>query len=325
MDMAPFAPVLHGAIADRLDEDDTRRAAVAIQAALKDRGFETAILHTNANLAGIDILRARRPALVFNLVEALAGRSDKAVLALDRLEAMAIPVTGVSARAYRRTNDKLAAKQELDAAGLPTPAWSREGLGLESTAQVIVKSADEHASLGLDAASVVAAAAASAEIQRRETAHGGVFFAEAYIEGREFNLSLLDGEALPPAEIDFAGFPAGRPRIVDWEAKWEPESQAYRSTPRRFDFPAEDGPLLRELETLARTAWALFDLSGYARVDFRVDDRGRPWILEVNANPCLTPDAGFAAAAAMAGIDFGALVGRIVQAALDRASGQSEA
>src|SRR3546814_4317520 len=98
--------------------------------------------------------------------------------------------------------------------------------------------------------------------------------------------------------ILFVDFPPGRPRIVDYEAKWAPESDAYANTPRRFDLAADDAALAAELSRLALDAWHLFGLAGYARVDFRVDAAGRPTILEVNLNPCLAPDAGFAAPAA---------------------------
>ncbi len=139
--------------------------------------------------------------------------------------------------------------------------------------------------------------------------------AERYIEGREFNLSLLAGEILPPAEIDFSAYPADKPRIVGHAAKWDESSFEYQQTPRRFTFPAADAPLLHELCDLAARCWELFGLTGFARVDFRVDLKGRPWILEVNVNPCLSPDAGFAAALSAAGIDFAEAIRQIVDQA----------
>ena len=122
-------------------------------------------------------------------------------------------------------------------------------------------------------------------------------------------------ELLPPAEIVFDGFPPGKPRIVGYAAKWDASSFEYTHTPRRFDLPAADGPLVAELEGLARRAWSLFGLSGYARVDFRVDAGGRPWMLELNANPCLSEDAGFAAAAARTNLELRDVLERILAAA----------
>ena len=126
---------------------------------------------------------------------------------------------------------------------------------------------------------------------------------------------------LPPAEIVFDGYPPGKPRIVGYRAKWDAESFEYRHTVRSFEFERRDAPLVDSLRSLALRCWELFGLRGYARVDFRVDAAGRPWILEVNANPCLSPDAGFAAAAARAGLSFERVVERIVGDCNGAASG----
>ncbi|MDX9976035.1 MAG: GNAT family N-acetyltransferase, partial [FCB group bacterium] len=111
-------------------------------------------------------------------------------------------------------------------------------------------------------------------------------------------------------------FPADRPRILDYAAKWDPASFAYSHTPRTFDLSPEDGPLVARLRELTDACWRTFGLSGYARVDFRVDAAGRPWILEVNANPCLAPDAGFAAALHEARIPYEQAIRRLVAAAV---------
>jgi D-alanine-D-alanine ligase len=153
---------------------------------------------------------------------------------------------------------------------------------------------------------------------KEQRAHlGGEGFAEVYIEGREFNLSLLAGprgpEILPPAEVCFDTYPQEKLRIVDYRAKWEEGSFEYQHTPRRFDFPRTDDVLLQRLKTLAKACWKLFGLRGYARVDFRVGRAQTPWILEVNANPCLSPDAGFIAAATQAGLTLHQVIERIMQ------------
>jgi D-alanine-D-alanine ligase len=121
-------------------------------------------------------------------------------------------------------------------------------------------------------------------------------------------------DVLPIAEIVFEGL--DEPQIVGYDAKWTPSSQAYIGTPRRFGVEREDKPLAAELSKLALACWTLFGLSGYARVDFRVDAQGHAFILEVNVNPCLSPDAGFAAAAAEAGLSYPDLIGRIVAVSL---------
>jgi D-alanine-D-alanine ligase len=103
------------------------------------------------------------------------------------------------------------------------------------------------------------------------------------------------------------------PKIVDYRAKWDETAYAYHHTPRTFDFDPNDFPLLETLKMLSLECWKCFGLSGYARVDFRVDSANAPWVLEVNANPCLSPDAGFAAALDQAGISFETAVDRIIE------------
>jgi D-alanine-D-alanine ligase len=173
--------------------------------------------------------------------------------------------------------------------------------------------------VGLDAGSVIqtdSPEVLAAEMRKRRDLLGGACFAEEYIDGREFNLSLLAGEegpeVLPPAEIMFEGYAPDMVRIVDYQAKWEEDCYTYHHTPRCFDFPDKDAELLEQLRDIARRCWKKFGLAGYARVDFRVDRDGRPFILEINANPCLSPDAGFAAAVLRVGMGFDQAVARIV-------------
>jgi D-alanine-D-alanine ligase len=183
-----------------------------------------------------------------------------------------------------------------------------------------VKSVWEHASIGMEDTSVAGSAAAlAAELERRSRREPCEnLFVEGYVEGREFNIALLtagpgrEPQCLPPAEIQFVGFPQGKPRVVGYKAKWEEASFEYGATPRRFDFPESDAPLVQELVRLGRECWRLFGLRGYARVDFRVDAEGHPWILEVNTNPCLAPDAGFIAAATRGGITMEEVVRRVL-------------
>lgn len=313
-------PVIHGAALDRPDEADTILTAQAVFAALTRLGARSSIHRVDGRLSFPGQVTDGAPDLVFNLVEALDGDSAAAIRVPAALDRLGIAYSGCGAAACEACVSKLDMKRAMRAADLPTPSWSRDGGGFAAKDRIIVKSDTEHASLGIDAASVVSGAEASAEIAVREGRFGGRFFAETYIAGREFNLSILNGEILPPAEIIFNDYPADRPQIVDYEAKWEPGAFAYENTPRRFEFPPEDEALVEEMTRLALAAWALFGLSGYARVDFRVDAGGAPTILEVNTNPCLAPDAGFAAACAVAGIGYDALVAQIAAAARARRS-----
>lgn len=313
--------ILHNAVAesDTVAERDVLVQVAAVEQGLRSLGHSTRRLPCTLNLELIEeALHADRPELVFNLVESLAGSDRLAHLAAVLLDDLDLSYTGTRAAGLHLTNNKPRAKQRLRAVGMPTPDWA--SIARDATQifppnsdglppPYIIKAIWEHASLGLDDHAVVAEGDGSTvcdQIASRSRQLGQTCFAERYIDGREFNLSLIAGSdgpiVLPPAEIDFSAFPADKPRIVGYAAKWDEQAFEFSSTPRQFDFQPVDTPLLDWLRALAVECWKLFDLSGYARVDFRVDAAGQPWILEINANPCLSPDAGFAAALTRANV-----------------------
>jgi D-alanine-D-alanine ligase len=315
----------------------TQRDAVA--AALGSLGHDVHSLACTLNLSAVQRqLKTLQPDAAFNLVESLA-RTDRLMgLATLLLEGLEIPFTGSGTTAILSSSNKVEAKQKLCAAGLPTAPWQTdEALRVHADAghaaticaefpsRWIIKPIWEHASLGMDDGAVVSAEAPADlahSIAERSSRIGRPHFAEKFIAGREFNLSLLANldarndedpvQVLAPAEIDFSMLPVGSLQIVGHKAKWDEASPEYQLTPRRFEFPAADEPLLLQLQSLARACWTLFGMRGYARVDFRVDETGQPWILEVNANPCLSPDAGFSAAIEQSGLTFQGAVSRIL-------------
>jgi D-alanine-D-alanine ligase len=317
--------VIHGEVAAGAgrDEQDVLTQVDFVSRGLAALGHEPVTVPASLDLSTVArTLAEMRPAIVFNLVETLSGKGNLIHIIPSLLDSLKIPYTGAGTEAMFLTSNKLLAKRWLAAAGLPTPPWftpadAHEELRIEGA--WLVKSVWEHASIGLDEDSVLFGADRKRLLARMDTcreALGGACLAEAYIDGREFNLSLLAGadgpELLPPAEIRFDAYPPGKVRVVGYRSKWEEGTFEFANTPRTFEFPAQDAPLLSHLKEIALRCWKLFDLRGYARVDFRVDKEGRPWILEVNANPCLSPDAGFCAAALRAGLTFEEVLRRIL-------------
>lgn len=306
--------ILHDAIteASTVDEADALTQAEAVGAALQELGHTTSRVAFSLNMEAVTAeLRLRGPDLVFNLVESVGGHGRLIHLAPALLDALGMPYAGCPTDAVFTSSNKLLAKTMMKGAGIPTPAWRNASGGDESHAgRYILKSVWEHASRGIDDDSIVEVGE-SRELDSLLAQAGdrlaGEGFAERYIDGREFNLAFLADErdgvrALPPAEIEFVGYAPGKPKIVGYNAKWAEDSFEYGNTPRRFDFDASDRALVDEMVELGKRCWRLFGLRGWARVDFRVDETGRPWVLEVNSNPCLSPDAGFAAAVAQAGM-----------------------
>jgi D-alanine-D-alanine ligase len=256
---------------------------------------------------------AFRPDVVFNLVETVGGDGRPVHLPLALLDLLGIPYTGSRTAAMAVSTHKRLAKRALAARGIAVPEdWPAGG------PRWIVKSLWEHSSIGLADDNIVSDDVPGA-IDRLRGRLGGEVVAETYIEGRELNVSLVETprglEVLPLAEIDFSGLPAGNERIVGYAAKWDPESPEYHLTPRTFDVPDLDHDAIR---AHCRAVFHALGCRGYVRVDLRIPADGVPRVLEVNANPCLSPDAGFAAAVERAGYGMDEVVRWIVAAALDR-------
>ena len=322
--------ILHEAISAnaRADELDVLDQAAAVAAALTELGHQRTALPMTGDLAAAErSLQQLRPDLVFNLVESIDGDGKALHLAPELLESMGLPFTGNGSQATRDAASKLQSKRVLAAHDLPTPAWfSRALLAAGQTVpkgRYILKSVFEHGSLGLDQDCVLAAddpCALLAELEQRVERFGGSAFAEGYVDGREFNLALLQNgtavQHLPPAEICFTGAMASGVRIVGYQAKWQPGSRDDQDTPRSFTIAPEDHELIANLQALAMRTWHAFGLRGYARVDFRVDDRGHPWIIDINTNPCLTAGAGYAAAIEQADLSFAQAIEQILHTAL---------
>lgn len=250
-----------------------------------------------------------KPDFVFNLVETLNGTDHLIYLAAGLYEMMKTPYTGCTAISLAMLASKTHQKQLFRHAGLPTADFFVAESEVDfSGGPWIVKSDTEHASVGISSDSVVQTVAEAKKIiEQKKLVFGGSWFAERYIDGREFNLSILPLEngklqILPPAEIRFVNFPKDKPRIVDYAAKWNVESDVYRATQRSFELAPEDQSLVMKMQNICQQCWHIFSLSGAARIDFRVDRYGNPWILEINANPCLSSDAGFMVAAEKAGL-----------------------
>jgi len=310
----------HGEVRDRIAAAGSLDEANAVLRALGELGHQAGLIPLGSELSDfIQRLQGFVPEVIFNLCEGFWGNARQEMHVAGLFELLGIPTTGSGALCLGLSQDKLRTKALLLQAGLPTPAYclarpKEKFPHFEKLSfPLIVKPAYEDASQGIDAASVVETR--KALMQRVEYLHATYrqpALIEEFIDGRELNVAILGNRkpsVLPVAEITFA---ASLPRkIVCFDSKWSPQSAAYQGTVPVC--PAQLTPRVHlQVNDLALRAYKLLGCRDYARVDMRL--RGStPFILEVNANPDISPDAGLARAAKAARLTYPELIKRILE------------
>jgi D-alanine-D-alanine ligase len=319
--------ILHDEISNfaTLDERETLLQVNQIEKVLLELKHKVLRLPFNGDLLALEcILSKEKPTLVFNLVETYyKGRFLHLIpLLCERLN---IKCTGGNANSLYLTGDKVFAKKLMKLANIPTPPFV-ENLSLKTFnsfigQKVIKKPRDEEASVGLDDKSVFSIT--SNEVLKEEflEAEKTNYFLELYIEGKECNVSVLTKNGsliiLPIAEMIFTNYPADKPKIVGYEAKWDVDSFAYKNTNRSFNFEKENSQLTTEIKRIVKKCCSVFDCSGYIRFDFRIAENGKPYLLELNVNPSLSEDGGFVAAAKRSNFSYSQIIEKIVEEALN--------
>jgi D-alanine-D-alanine ligase len=307
------------------DDLDVLNQAKFVSKALSRLGYEPVIKPFSLNFSdeitysskGIEKEIAQiKPAFIFNLVEAVNGKESLSYLAPKVFDDLKVYYTGCPKNAFKSTANKISAKNQLIKEGIKTPYFlTQEDLSKKDILgkKFIVKSYMDHSSKGLGTTLY----STKDSINNILKSKGNDFFAEEYIDGREFNVSVIGpskkGIVLPVAELVFKDWEKGKPKIVDYRAKWELTSKEYSLTVRSFDLKKQDERLVNDLKSICEKCWNSFDLRGYARIDFRVSNNNEPYVLEINTNPCISPDAGFIAAAEKAGMSHEQIIGKIVE------------
>ena len=253
---------------------------------------------------------------VFNLVESVGKKGEILYFIPALLNMHHIPYSGCPLEATFVTASKVLARKIMKANGIPVAGGFKvsEADKLMRGRKYILKPIWEDGSLGITEESVFTCDGSLPEIlDGKNDEH---WFIEEFIDGREFNVSLLGGndgpEVLPPAEMLFHNYSEDLPRIVSYKAKWVEGTFQYENS--RREFPADLSDRLKTgIRSAALGCWHTFGLKGYARVDLRTDDEENVYVLEVNANPCIAPDSGFISAGIYAGYSNSQIVGRIVE------------
>jgi D-alanine-D-alanine ligase len=294
--------------------------------ALDELGHEVRLAPVHDDLGVLQrALREFDPHVTFNLLEEFLDVATYAPAVIAFLELSRRATTGCNPRGLFLAHDKLLTKQILAWHGVRTPRCTTFAAGApmrvprELGRPLIVKSAVEDASLGIARASVVTTPAQLARrVRYLHERFGTDAIAEEYVEGRELYVAMLGNgapEVLPIWELTFGDWPDGAPRIATERVKWSRVHQKrhrIRSARARGLSPRIES----EIASTCRRVYSALSLSGYARIDLRLDSEGRAWVLEANANPDLACDEDFARAALAAGWSYPRLVQRIVELGL---------
>ncbi|HQB86107.1 MAG TPA: ATP-grasp domain-containing protein [Bacteroidales bacterium] len=310
-----FNQPLEGALADELD---VLEQAEHIEENLEKLGISVYTRGISANFMNeVAELAAEKPDFVFNLVESINNKGELNYFVPALLNMYSIPYSGNPLEALFITTSKALSAKILRENNIPTPLTilpSRPDL-LKPGCRYIVKPIWEDGSLGITADSVFDFT--PDHVERLKGLDDSHWIIQEYIDGREFNISVIGGksgpEVMPIAEMVFLNFSPDMPRIVDFKAKWIEDSFEYENTIREFPGDNLDPLLAGKINELALSCWKVFGLRGYARVDMRIDENSCPYVIEVNANPCLSPDSGFMAATRKAGMPVTTVLTRILE------------
>lgn len=276
-------------------------------------------------------LDAAAPACVFNLCESLGSDARLETAVPTVLELMGIPYTGSPPEALSAALYKDRVKRILVQAGVSTPQgvlMNHHADPCDLQLPAIVKPAREDGSAGIWCRSVVRDEASMRErVAELIDLFKAPCIVEQFIDGRELNVALLgfpQARVLPLQEIDFADLPEGQPHIVTYDAKWRTGSVDDLGT-QPVMHPELPPPLAARVRRAATEACRAVGVRDYGRVDVRIGAGGIPYVIDVNPNCDLSPDAGYVRAAQSVGIDYPALTRLLVRYALRRRKGAGSA
>jgi len=304
------------------DEADVIEQVNLVTGALKKLNYDVDYLQLDLNLkSAIRQIQKRNPYIIFNLVETIGNKGEFAFLATSVLNFVRIPYTGSPLIPMFHCSNKYLAKKELNAIGIKTPKGYSldECHKLKPNKKYIIKPIWEEGSLELDEDCVFMGSDTGfiQGIKKKSLQH---YFIEEFIEGREFNNSILyspDGpEVLPLAEMTFVDYPDDKPKMMGYKSKWDDKSFEYTHTRRSFRLSKADEPLKNEMIAICKKCWIKMGFKGYVRIDFRVTRESVPLVIDINLNPCLSESGGFMAASKKRGLTFDKVISRVLEDAI---------
>jgi D-alanine-D-alanine ligase len=315
--------------ADKLSASETwtYQMELEVMRTLREMGHEARELGVGDELRPVrDAISEWKPHVVFNILTDFHDVVTYEAHFVSFLELLKQPYTGCNPRGIVLAGDKALSKQILAWHRIPCPAFAVFPLRSKVAKlprrmkfPVIVKSAVQHGSAGISQASVVHDD--KELLERVEFLHRTLqtdVVAEQFLEGRELTVSILGNErleVLPIWELWFDKLPEGNEAIATSRVKWDVRYQKRigLKTGRARDLPKE---VEDRIISICKRTYRALHLSGYARIDLRMDAEGRPYVIEANVNSDLSPGEDFPDSAKAAGLDYGQLLQRILNVGL---------
>jgi D-alanine-D-alanine ligase len=317
--------ILHNVMSDWTagDIEAAELAVTRMKYGLTSLGLQATSIPVRRDVAGALRGFDPRESIIFNWCEGLDGTPNAYGAVPPILEELGFVYTGSDAWSLNVTMDKVTTKEYLRKHRIPTPqaaVYSRPARNGWVRFPALVKPSGEHCSFGITPDSVVDT---PEQLRTRveyvlDTWHCKALV-EDFIDGIEYNVSLWGNErmeVLPLASIDYSSFPDYHDHLCTFDAKWDPVSDAYLLTSVRCPSPVDDD-LRRRIESVCRRTHRALRVRDYGRVDLRVRD-GIPYVVDVNSNPDITMEGGFARSARVAGYDYGQAIARILELAAMR-------
>jgi D-alanine-D-alanine ligase len=303
-------------------EKDVLREVEAVYKAIEELGHLVEPLPVTDDFTNFfKDISSRNLDVVFNLCERMWDDSSGEILMAHIFETLDFSFTGSDSRALWLGLNKDKAKTALSLFGIRTPSFkmfatekdSLDGLNLP----LIIKPNLEDGSLGIESTCVVSdIKSLRKKVREMLQEFKRPVIVEEYIDGREFNVSILGDIAIAVGEVEF-NFPKGEPKILTYNAKWDENSDEYKNTtticPANLNKKKE-----KRIKDIALRASKAIGCRDYARVDIRMDSLGNIYVIEVNPNPDISPDSGFSKALEATGLSYKAFVNQVIGFAIQR-------
>ncbi len=309
----------------RASEESVEEVAHEVLKIVRELDYRVTLLPLYISIEGfVQRLKKVKPDVIINLCEGFKGLPKFEANVAGIFETMGIRFTGNSSRTLALCQDKFKTKAVMNAFDLPTAdslLVTEPDQVIDFPFPLIVKPNAEDASLGIFPKSVFYEKDGLLDyVHKMLKTYAGPVLVESYISGREFNVAVLDIEkpvALPVSEIDFSTMPQDKPNICSYEAKWYKSHRLFKATVPVCPAHIEDS-VREKLQSMSVGTFKAMECRDYVRVDFRMSHEGEIFILEVNPNPDVSRDAGYARGLAAANIDYVDFWNRLIVKSLNR-------